>query len=86
MPCADDRQWILDRIEATKALIIKTEEAISALSLGANSYTFDTGQSRQTVTRANLATVRGQLDSLENRLATLQARLCGSTVTFRSAG
>lgn len=81
MSCDDDDQWIEDRIAATKAMIIAFEDAILALSVGGlqQSYTLDTGQTRQVVTKADLGTIRNTLSSLENRLATLQARLRGST-------
>lgn len=80
-----DRSYVQDRITATKALITAYEEAV--LEFGVNgalqSYTLDTGQSRQTVTRADLGSMNRALDSLYNRLATLEARLYGGTVTVR---
>jgi hypothetical protein len=70
------RQFWLDRITRTKELIIAWEEAESQLSQGSvQSYTIDTGQTRQTVTRADLSSIRAEVDSLMNRLVTLEARL-----------
>lgn len=78
MSC-DDREWILARIAATEAAIIATETAISALASGVQSYSLDTGQTRQSVTKANLSELKLSLASLENRRATLRAQLgCGS--------
>lgn len=78
-----DRQFWLDRIEKTKELIIAWEDAELAISAGGvQSYTIDTGQTRQTVTKADLGAIRDTIDNLLNRLATLEARLgiCGGGV------
>jgi hypothetical protein len=75
-----DREWLEARVTATKAAIIATEEAILQLSSGAQSYTLDTGQTRQVVSKADIASLRLQLNELENRLAVLDARLCGAGV------
>jgi Mg2+ and Co2+ transporter CorA len=82
-----DRDFLQERIDATKAQIIAYEDAATALaSGGVQSYTLDTGQSRQTVTRLDLRALQDKIDSLYNRLATLEARLNGSgTVTARPA-
>jgi hypothetical protein len=78
--------WLVERITKTKAIIVAIEDAVLALS-GANgvqSYTLDTGQGRQTVTRESVSALQGQLDSLYNRVATLEARATGcGVVTVR---
>lgn len=77
-----DLAWYTARIDATKAAIVSYEDAELALTTGGlQSYTLDTGQSRQTVTRANLTEIRKGVVSLYNRLATLEARVYGSGVT-----
>ncbi len=80
-----DRAFLVDRITATKAQIVAYEDAL--LAFGTNgaiqSYTLDTGQSRQTVTRADLSTMNKVLDGLYNRCATLEARLTGGTTQVR---
>jgi hypothetical protein len=73
-----DRQFIQERIDQTKVLIVAYEDALIALSSGAQSYTIDTGQTRQTVTKIDLSSTRIILDNLYNRCATLEARLNGS--------
>jgi hypothetical protein len=73
-----DREWLEARVTATKALIVAYENAILALAGGAQSYSLDTSQTRQTVTKADLGSLRLQLNELENRLAVLDARLCGA--------
>lgn len=76
-----DAAFIQARIDATKLQIVAYENA--ALALANNeiqSYTIDTGQSQQTVTRMNLAVLRNTIDSLYNRCAMLEARLNGSGV------
>jgi hypothetical protein len=80
MACSDDSEWIKARIAKTKELIEAYEDAILQLSTGAQSYHLDTGQTRQVVTKAQLSQLRNALNGLENRLATLQARLCGGHV------
>jgi len=70
--------WLEERIAATANLIEQYEAAILALSSGAVlSYTIDTGQTRQTVTKQQLNIVRATLDELEQRLAGYYARRYG---------
>lgn len=83
MSC-NDYQYLTARIAATEAAIEQYENAELALTTGGvQSYTIDTGQSRQTVTRANLSEIRRGVDSLYNRRATLIARRdgCGVVIT-----
>ena len=76
--CCDDTEWIQERITATKALIVKYEAAVDAISSGAQSYQLDTGQTRQFVTKAQLGSLQLTITRLESRLATYQQRLgCG---------
>lgn len=78
MTCTDTT-WLEARITKTKELIEAYEEAILQLSTGAvQSYSLNTGQTQQTVTKQQLSQLKNTLESLENRYATLQARLgCG---------
>lgn len=70
------KEFLLARIEATEQLITAYEDAILKLtSDGVQQYSIDTGQSRQTVTRADLSHLQSQVGGLYNRLATLHARL-----------
>lgn len=79
-----DRTFIQARIDATKLQIVAYEDAALALGAGVQSYTLDTGQTRQTVTKLDLSAIQKTIDSLYNRCATLEARLNGSgTVTVR---
>lgn len=74
-----DTAFLQDRITNTKATIVAYEDAETALIAGTmQSYTFDSGQTRQTVTLLNVTELRRAIDSLYNRLATLEARLNGS--------
>ena len=63
------------------------KNAISAIVAGgAQSYTLDTGQTRQTVTKFDISSMNRILDSLYNRCAMLEARLTGNnTITGRPA-
>jgi len=80
-----DRDFLTNRIAIVQAQIVAYEDMLSAFaSDGAiQSYSLDTGQSRQTVSRSQLASVRILLDGLYNRLATFEARLYGSSITAR---
>ena len=81
-----DAAFIQARIDSTKAQIIAYEDAATALASGVQSYSLDTGQTRQTVTKLDLSALQRSLDALYNRCATLEARLNGSgTVTTRPA-
>lgn len=80
-----ERSYITGRIIATKAQIEAYEDAVLALGAGGGiqSYTLDTGQSRQVVTRADISTLTTTIDRLYNRLTMLEARLYGSTIHAR---
>ncbi len=82
-----DRTYLTERIAVTKTTIEAYEDAITALGVngGVQSYTLDTSQSRQTVTRADIPSLNRMLDSLYNRLATMEARLSGGTTQVRPA-
>lgn len=80
MPTVIDCEYLQARVEAKKALILALDTAITALVGGAQSYSLDTGQTRQTVTRANLTELRRMLESAENDLSVLDARLNGAGV------
>jgi hypothetical protein len=74
-----DRDFLQDRIDATKLQIAAYEDAALALGSGnVQSYTLDTGQTRQTVTKIDLTQIQKTIDQLYNRCATLDARLNGS--------
>jgi hypothetical protein len=71
---ATNSDWLQERIDRTKALIVEYENALEALACGAQSYRISTGQTDQMVTKAQLANVELTLQRLENRLAVLCAR------------
>ena len=74
--------FLQGRIDATKELITAYEDAIAAIATGGvETYTLDTGQTRQTVTKQNLKDMNESLDGLYNRLSTLCARQNGSGST-----
>lgn len=83
MTFEDDSTWLDARITAVEALIVKHEDAISALVGGAQSYTLDTGQTRQSVTKANLAELRISLAELESRRSELRLRRNGAGFNAR---
>ena len=81
-----DNTYLTDRIAKTKVLIEAYEDASTALASGVQSYTLDTGQSRQTVTKLDLKDLNSMLDSLYNRLCVMEARLNGSGTTIARPG
>lgn len=75
------RQFWLERIEATKAMIIIYEDAVMQLSTGAvQSYSLNTGQTTQSVTKFDVARLQASISGLYNQLATLETRLTGCGV------
>lgn len=80
-----DRQFLIDRIEATKQLIIGYEDALQFFADNGmvQSYSFNTGQSVTSVMRSQIASIRLILDGLYNRLATLEARVNGAAISAR---
>jgi hypothetical protein len=79
--------WIQSRIDKTKTTIESIEDAILALSTGSHqSYTIDTGQTRQSVTKKDISRLNVELDKLYSRLDYLDIKLNGSGTTLvRSA-
>ncbi len=73
--------FLIDRITATRALIIAYEDALLALASGVQSYKLNTGQTDQVVTKLDLTSLNNTVASLYNRCATLEARLNGSGTT-----
>ena len=72
-----DKAWIEARIAATKAAIVAYEGAILAVgTTGVQSYRLDTGQTAQTVTKADIGSMRIMLANMENRLSMLELKLC----------
>jgi len=77
-----DRTFLEARIAACQALIVAWEDALLALSItnGVQSYTIDTGQSRQVVTRSDIGSINRTIDALYNRCNILETRLNGTGV------
>jgi hypothetical protein len=78
-----NRTFLQARIVATQEQIVAFETALTAFAdNGAlQSYTIDTSQTTQTVTRANLTQLRNTVTSLYNQCATLEVRLNGGGST-----
>lgn len=64
-------------IAALKAELTAVNAAILAILSGAQTYTLDTGQTRQTVTKANLATLRLHRRELMDEIQSLQDLITG---------
>ena len=79
-----DKSFLIERIVAIKALIVTAQTAQAGLMSGAiESYTLDTGQTRQTVTKVNIGTLQNAINSLFNQYATMYARVYGGTVMVK---
>lgn len=84
--CCDDRAFWQGRLDKKKAQLAECDDAISALTAGAQTYSIDTGQTRQTVTKANLTELRNRASTLEAEISALMQRLGGcGTLQVRPA-
>ncbi len=82
-----DATFLQERIAAIKLRIVAYEDAALALGVGGiQSYTIDTGQSKQTVTKLDLVNIQATIDSLMNQLVAYEARLTGNGVLIARAG
>jgi len=72
--CTDDE---LAEIEALKVDLAAVRTALRAILSGAQSYTLDTSQTRQTVTRADIGSLRLMRNDLTNELRTLENKCNG---------
>lgn len=73
--------YLKQKIETLKAIIDAYDSAIIALvGGGVQSYTLDTGQTRQTVTKMDILSLQSKRSSLYNELVTLDARINGGNV------
>ena len=73
-----------------KAAQVQLDAAIAAqtaiITDGLFSYTMDTGQGKTTVTKHTVGQLDALIDSLMNRIAVLEARLCGNNAFFARPG
>jgi hypothetical protein len=76
-----DATFLDSRITATRALIIAIEAALLALITGgAQSYTMDTGQTRQTVNKLDVPALQRQLNGAYALLDALETRAGSGSV------
>ena len=81
------RAFIQARIDATQLLIVALENASLDLANGnIASYTLDTGQDRQVVTRNNMTELMNAIDAAYNRCAMLEVRLNGGSQIISQPG
>ena len=74
-----DTEFLQRRIDATKLAIVAYEDAILQLTTGTVlTYSLDTGQTTQSVTKIDVVRLQAQLDAMYNRLTMLGARLTGN--------
>ena len=74
--------FIAERIATIKLQIIAYEDASLQLATDKiQSFTMDTGQTRETVTKLNSEKLQDAIDQLYNRLVTLEARVTGCGVS-----
>lgn len=74
-------EWLEARRAAKMAAIVACETAITAIMSGAQSYSLDTGQTRQSVTKTSLSELRKMLQQLEADLQVLDDRIEGTGQT-----
>jgi hypothetical protein len=78
--------WLAERLAAKKLEVVALDAAISALQSGAQMYSLDTGQTRQSVTKANLSALIASRTALENEIVNLSNRLSGEAVLVARPG
>jgi hypothetical protein len=77
-----DTTFLQERIDATKAQIVAYEDAVVALLNDTiQSFSINTGQTSESVTKRDVDKLEATISSLYNRLATLEARRNGSGIT-----
>lgn len=80
------RQFLQERIDATKANIVELEDAASSIVSGqVGFYTMNTGQGVVTVTKLNIKTLYEMIDLLLSRLSGYESRMNGSNVQYGRA-
>ena len=71
-----DAVLLTQQIAAKKITLAKANASLDALlDGGAQGYTLDTSQSRQTVTKLNPTELRHMIESLESQICVLESRL-----------
>lgn len=74
------------QIVRKEASLVKAQDALDAImDGGAQGYTIDTSQSRQTVTKLNPTELRKLIESLESQICVLQGRLNSVPMIGRGA-
>ncbi len=80
------REFLEARLARAKEMIVAYETAVEVLVRGGvQSYTLNTSQTTQTVTKFDLPELNKMIDVLYNRCATLEARLGRSGTTYTGA-
>jgi len=79
MPTAAEITWIQSRITALETAIVAYETAMIALASGAQSYSLDTGQTRQSVTKTDVGSMRLAMKAAVSMREAYQAQLGGSS-------
>jgi len=72
-----------EQLEKAKTQLVALDEAIAALEGGAFSYSLDTGQSRQSVTKQQVGSLYSQQKRLLARIAELEAKCFGQGAVAR---
>lgn len=80
-PCCDDTFWQGQLTQAKTAAAAYSAAILALTTGGVASYTLETGQTRQVVTKIDLTELQNKYSSILNLVATLESRLCGSGST-----
>lgn len=80
---ARDTTWLQARLEWHDTAIAAYEAGIAALASGAQTYRLNTGQTEQTVSRAQLSSLRLTLAELMATRANIYAQLYGGSTYAR---
>lgn len=79
----NETTFIESRITAAQAALTQVDAAIATVLGGGQSYSLDSGQTRQTVQRGSLESLQKLKEHYENQILVLNRRLCGSATIMQ---
>lgn len=86
-PCCFDREAAEEELALLKEMLAEMRAAWRAIVVGGSqSYTINTGQTTQTVTKLNVSSMRLSIQALQNEIRMLEHQLCGGASRYFRPG
>jgi hypothetical protein len=79
----EEENFLRERIAKLEEAILKVEEAVILIAGGATSYSLNSGQTTQSVTKTSSSELKNTLNELLSMRAGLKAQLDGASVNLR---